>query len=252
MTQPIAHPPHAHHGVLHALGREVESRTGRYRWVYLWHWPVRIAHWATVLAVTLLLLTGFYMGRPYFLGPAQVGAPYFLQWVRLVHFVAAGTLVAAAILRAYLLLSGNRFERFPALFPVRRRDRANMWRQLGAYLTVDTARAPRYLGHNPLQQLLYTLVYLAGTVMVVTGFALYAQAQPGSLLFRAFAWVPWLLGGLGPVRLVHHVLSWFFLIFVPVHVYLALRVDVLDRSGELSSMISGGRFFPAGERYEDE
>lgn len=248
MTQPLAY----HQGVLHALERDVESRTGRYRWVYLWHWPVRIAHWTTVLSVALLLLTGFYMGRPYFLGPAQLGAPYFLQWVRLVHFAAAGALVAAAILRVYLLLSGNRFERFAALFPVRRRDRANMWHQLRCYLTVNTDSCPRYLGHNPLQQLMYTLVYLAGVVMVATGFALYAQAEPGGLLFRAFAWVPALLGGLGPVRLVHHVVSWFFLIFIPIHVYVALRNDVLERNGLLSSMVSGGRFFPAGERYEDE
>ena len=71
------------------------------------------------------------------------------------------------------------------------------------------------------------------------------------MIFRAFAWVPPLLGGLQIVRLVHHVLTWGFIIFAVVHVYFVLRSDYLDRVGRVSSMITGGRYVSTDETYED-
>ncbi len=54
------------------------------------------------------------------------------------------------------------------------------------------------------------------------------------------------------VRFVHHVATWVFLIFIPIHVYLAIRADLLERSGAISSIISGGRFVPAEQHFVDE
>ena len=54
------------------------------------------------------------------------------------------------------------------------------------------------------------------------------------------------------VHLVHHVLSWVFLIFLPVHLYLALRADILERTGTISSIISGGRFVRTDVDYADQ
>jgi Ni/Fe-hydrogenase 1 B-type cytochrome subunit len=48
------------------------------------------------------------------------------------------------------------------------------------------------------------------------------------------------------------VLSWVFVIFVPLHLYLALRVDLMGRSGTISSIISGGRFRPTDVKFEDD
>ena len=46
-------------------------------------------------------------------------------------------------------------------------------------------------------------------------------------------------------------LTWCFLIFVPIHVYLALRAEILERTGTISSIVSGGRFVPNDEEYVD-
>ncbi len=43
-----------------------------------------------------------------------------------------------------------------------------------------------------------------------------------------------------------------FVIFFPVHLYLALRADLLERTGTISSIISGGRFVPKDQHYVDE
>ena len=60
------------------------------------------------------------------------------------------------------------------------------------------------------------------------------------------------LGGMPVVRFVHHVGTWGFLIFIPIHVYLAIRADLLERTGVMSSIISGGRFVPADQQFVDE
>ena len=108
-----------------------------------------------------------------------------------------------------------------------------------------------YLGHNPLQQLSYTMIYGVAAVSVLTGFALYGQAEPGGFFFTTFGWISGLLGGLQIVRFVHHIATWAFLIFIPIHIYLAIRADHVERTGVISSIISGGRFVPADQVFED-
>lgn len=234
------------------LTHPIPPATGEYRWVYLWHWPIRAMHWMAAVSLTVLIVTGFYIGAPYFEPPPTAHTPFLMGWVRLTHFLAAGLLVATGIIRAYWLLAGNRFERLGALFPVHKRDWVNLYRMVQYYLMIHPERAPHYLGHNPLQQLSYTLVYAVTLVMVVTGFALYGQSNPGGIFYVGFAWVPHLLGGLQVVRFVHHVTTWFFLMFIPIHIYLAVRSDVMDRSGAITSIVSGGRFVAADEQYVDE
>jgi Ni/Fe-hydrogenase b-type cytochrome subunit len=154
--------------------------------------------------------------------------------------------------RGYWLLAGNKFERFGALFPVRPRDWVNMFKQVKYYLMIQPDKAPHYLGHNPMQQLSYTLIYATACLMVVTGFAMYGQSNPGGFFYRAFNWVGMVMGGMPVTRFVHHAATWIFLIFVPIHIYLAIRADHLERTGVISSIISGGRFVPADEKFIDE
>jgi Ni/Fe-hydrogenase b-type cytochrome subunit len=208
-------------------------------------------HWIAVFCIVALVLTGFYIGRPYFVPSGDPESAYLMGTVRFVHFLSAAILVMTAIVRVYWLFMGNRYERYEALFPLRRRDFGNMFRMIKFYLMIQPGRAPRYLGHNPLQQVSYTGMYLIGLVMVVTGFAMYGQSNPGGLIYTMFNWVNALFGGAPIVRFVHHAFTWLFLIFIPIHVYLALRSDALERTGTISSIISGGRFVSSSEEYID-
>lgn len=234
-----------------SLGREVAPPSGEYRWVYLWGWPIRAMHWFAAGSIVLLVVTGFYIGGPYFLTSGDTSDHYLMGWMRFLHFAAAAVFVATGIVRAYWLFAGNRFERLLALFPVRPRDWVNMFKQVKFYLMIQPEKAPHYLGHNPLQQLSYTGIYLLALVMVVTGFALYGQSDPNGIFYKAFNWVGIVLGGMPVVRFIHHVLTWAFLIFIPIHVYLAIRADVLERGGVISSIFTGGRFVPARQHFVD-
>lgn len=231
--------------------RKIPPASGEYEWVYLWERPLRLMHWLAALCLVLLVVTGLYIGRPYFMTTGEAANHFLMGWFRFIHFTSAAVLVMTAIIRFYWLFMGNRFERWAALFPVRGRDWRNLIRMARFYLLIDTERAPKYLGHNPLQQLSYTAIYGCAAIMVLTGFALYGQADPGGLIYTSTYWVNTLLGGAQVTRFVHHVVTWMFVIFIPIHVYLSIRADHLERTGVISSIVSGGRFVPSHERFED-
>lgn len=222
-----------------------------YKSVYLWHWPIRAMHWVAAACIVVLAVTGFYIGRPYFYAPS--GSDQFLMGTfRFVHFTAAAVLVATGILRVYWLFAGNKFERWKALFPVKKSDWVNMFRVARAYLFIRQEEAPQYLGHNPLQQMSYTGIYVLAIIQVVTGFFLYGLSNPGGFFFEAFGWVGTLLGGNQVVRFVHHVVTWLWLMFIPVHVYLSVRSDVLHRESTISSIVSGNRTVRADVEFIDD
>ncbi|MBP9200433.1 MAG: Ni/Fe-hydrogenase, b-type cytochrome subunit [Gemmatimonadales bacterium] len=234
------------------LARKVPPPSGNYRWVYLWGAPLRAMHWVAAISLLVLAVTGLYIGKPYFITSGDTRDHFVMGWFRLAHYIAACLLVMTGIVRVYWLLAGNKFERFRALFPVRPRDWVNMIQQVKYYLMVEPEKAPHYLGHNPLQQMSYTGIYVAGILAVVTGFAMYGQADPDGLIYKGFNWVGMAFGGFPVVRFVHHVLTWVFVAFIPIHIYLAIRADHLERTGVISSIITGGRFVPATQHYVDQ
>jgi Ni/Fe-hydrogenase 1 B-type cytochrome subunit len=255
MTTPSTPPPHVRTPPLEwgafDFVRRVPPPSGEYEWVYLWERPLRFMHWVSAVCIVALAVTGLYIGRPYFMTSGEASAHYLMGWVRFSHFTLAAILIMTAIVRFYWLFMGNRFERWRALFPVRARDWRNLWRILRFYLLIDVKRAPRYLGHNPLQQLSYTGIYGIALLLALTGFAMYGQSNPGGMIYTLFNWVHAVTGGSQITRFIHHVSTWAFGIFIPIHVYLAIRADHWERTGTVSSIISGGRFVSTGEEFED-
>ena len=92
---------------------------------------------------------------------------------------------------------------------------------------------------------------LAAGLMVLTGFCMYTTTSPNGWMYGAFYWATHAMGGLQNVRLIHHITTWFFVMFVPVHIYLAMRADVIERGGGISQMINGGKFVPRNEEFAD-
>jgi Ni/Fe-hydrogenase b-type cytochrome subunit len=232
--------------------RRPEIAEGTYQWMYLWGLPIRISHWVAVFTILILAATGFYIGRPFFSGggPAHRGPlPDGLDAVHPLR--GGGGARGCGHLRVYWLFFGNRYERWEALFPIQKRDWVNTWRMVKAYTLVRPEKAPHYLGHNPLQQMNYTLIYAVGLFQIVTGFGLYGLANPGGFFASALGWVGPLFGGWQVVRLLHHAALWVCIIFLPLHVYLVLRSAMLDRAGTLSSIFTGGRFLREGVTFED-
>jgi len=243
-------PPPLADSPLFPLGARFAPPSGNYRWVAPWGAPLRAMHWIAALAIVVLIVTGLYIGRPYFLtaGPPQ----YLMGYIRLIHFIAAGALVMTGVVRLYWLLAGNQFERLPALFPIRKRDWVNLIKQVKYYLMIGKGDGVHYIGHNPLQQLSYTFTYVVALVVAVTGFAMFGQANPGGFWYTITEPMTNAVGGIQLVRLVHHLCVWWFIIFPIIHVYLVLRKEITEHGGGLSGIVSGGHYIRADVDYVDE
>ena len=81
------------------LKHQVPPPQGRFTWVYLWGWPIRAMHWVAAICIVLLVLTGLFIGRPYFVPAGDNPDPFLMGWIRAIHFGAAAVLVMTAIVR---------------------------------------------------------------------------------------------------------------------------------------------------------
>ncbi len=80
--------------------------------------------------------------------------------------------------------------------------------------------------------------------MITTGFALYAEgAGIDSWQYKLFGWVFSIWPNSQSVHTWHHLGMWVLVIFMIVHIYVAVREDIMSRQSIISSMISGERLF---------
>lgn len=185
--------------------------------------PARILHWVNAAVIGLLTASGLYIRDPgYF--------PVFVRMdiARKAHFIAMYLIVYGIIIRLYysyvskdyreLLFKFRDFRGFPALMKY--------------YLFMNKS-VPNFGKYNPGQKLLYNMWVNLLLVQSVTGFILYWP--------DLFAPAAGLLGGHLMVRQAHFLITWFFIVTVALHVYLAF----IGGWDVVKSMITG--YYPEGK-----
>jgi Ni/Fe-hydrogenase 1 B-type cytochrome subunit len=213
--------------------------------VYVYEAPVRLWHWINALAITVLALTGYFIGKPLPTMPGEASANFLMGYIRFAHFSAGYILAIGLVGRAYWALVGNHHARELFTLPV---FRMAYWREAVSMLRWYLFISPRpnqYVGHNPLARMAMFVLYLLLTIfMIFTGFALYGEgAQMGSWQERGFGWVIALFGSSQDVHSWHRLGMWGIVIFVMLHIYAAIREDIMSRQSMVSTMISGHRTF---------
>ncbi len=178
----------------------------------------RILHELIMVAIILLVITGFYIHRPF-----VDGAGFLMSLSRGVHFFAAGILIIAAVMRVWGMFVGkNRDWRsfVPAFADIKLLP--NVLNYYG-YLGKEPVIKKKY---NPLQMISYCLAFLLVIFQIISGFAL--QYPDG--------WLSWFNYGLFnneiQARMAHYVVNWLFVMFLMIHVYLTLR----EKFGEIRQM----------------
>jgi len=102
----------------------------------------------------------------------------------------------------------------------------------------------KYIGHNPVGQIAMASFIWATLFMCATGFALYGEGTgAGSWAHSAFGWVIVAFGNSLDVHSWHRLGMWAILLFVMIHVYAAIREDIMSKQSMVSTMISGFRMF---------
>lgn len=216
---------------------------------YIWEWPVRIYHWLNALLIIVLLITGFYIGRPIF---GQTGEPthYFtMGWMILVHKAAAWLFIANMVFRFYWAFVGNEYARFK---PWRRGFFRDGMATVKYYLFLKKEHTLEH-GHNVVAQLSYFFfMWVGSTIMIITGLVLQGEMHPESLQARYFGWIIPYFGNSMMIRSLHHYVAWTFVWFIIVHLYMVFRQDMLDEDGTVSAIINGYKFIPADPEPEEQ
>jgi Ni/Fe-hydrogenase 1 B-type cytochrome subunit len=214
--------------------------------VYVYEVPVRLWHWINAAAILVLCVTGYLIGAP--LPSMEIGEAtdqFLFGYIRFAHFAAAMVMTVGFFGRIYWAFAGNHHAKQMFYVPFWRKDWwEEVWFEARWYMFLES-EPRKYVGHNPLAQVaMFGFMTVGMTFMIVTGFALYAeglgQGSWAEVLFGPLiAWV----GNTLVLHQVHHLGMWFIVVFMMIHIYAAIREDIMSRQSMVSTMISGTRTF---------
>lgn len=223
--------------------------------VYVYQAPVRIWHWINALAIMVLALTGYLIGSPLPTLSGEASDHFLMGYIRFAHFAAGYILIIGFLGRVYWAFVGNSHSREIFLPPFFSREYwAGVLHEVRWYAFLEK-EPKKYTGHNPLAILFMHFMFVWGMVfMIITGLALYGEgAGLDSWQFYGFSsWVIPLFGQSMDVHTWHHLGMWLILLFVMVHVYVAIREDIMSRQSLVSTMISGWRTFKDQRKMDDK
>jgi thiosulfate reductase cytochrome b subunit len=175
---------------------------------------VRIAHWVNALAIMIMIGSGWeiYNASPLFpfTFPKAVTLGGWLAGGLLWHFAAMWLLIANGLIYVTLGFVMGRFRR--KLLPIRP---VELIGDLGAALT-GRLRYEDLTRYNAVQKAAYAGILLAGVVIVASGFAIWKPVQLRELAT--------LFGGYEGARFVHFFAMVAIVLFLVIHVVMALLV----------------------------
>jgi len=185
----------------------IEHRTKR---IYMYRFYERLWHWVQVMAIFLLLLTGFIIHKPEMLG--VMSFPYIVQ----VHNTLGFILFANAFLAVFYHLVSGEIKQYipqPRGFFDQAMAQANYYLKgifRGEEHPFEKSREKKL---NPLQQVTYFgLLNLLLPVQIITGLLIWS-VQTWPVISTTF-------GGLVILGPIHTLLAWMFAAFILLHVYL--------------------------------
>lgn len=179
---------------------------------------IRIFHWTNMIAITLLILTGFYIHAPlHFRLFDNMDTP------RFIHFAMAYVLCFGVLGRVYYAIVSKDYKN---IWFSPKNDIKNFPSMIKYYLFLADSH-PDYGKYNPGQKMMYSGWLGLALVQIITGFILYKP----DLFMALSGW----LGGLIAIRVIHYIVTWLFVLSVVVHVYL----DVSEGIPVLLSMFTG-------------
>jgi Ni/Fe-hydrogenase 1 B-type cytochrome subunit len=208
-----------------------------------WSVAIRYNHWSMAFCILILIVTGFYIADPFTVAKGETVQKFFMGDMRFVHILFGVFLAFIFIWRVYLAF----FSRFHADWKdfFAWMELRNTFKQVKYYLLLSKETCTHTYLYGPLQALSYGGLMIMLFLMVLTGAILMGagyHAGLTALVYKMLKPFENLMGGLAMVRWIHHILTWLFILFMVVHIYMAFWYDVIFKQGTISSMVSGVTF----------
>jgi Ni/Fe-hydrogenase 1 B-type cytochrome subunit len=199
-----------------------------------WSLGYILDHWIRVIAIVVLIFTGIYIHTPFIAGGPD---STIMASIRFFHFVAAYALILGLVIRIYMAFKST-FDADWKDFSITE-NLKNVPDILSYYLFIKGSHKD-YRKYNPLQALAYLITGLAIIFTVLTGGALYHGKLFGVLTCPdSFRWVSTMLGGESYTRIWHILTMWYFIIFVLIHMYLAISITMINKDRTFTSIFTG-------------
>ena len=213
--------------------------------LYVFQAPVRLWHWVHAITIGVLAVTGYFIANPLPSIGGEASEHFLMGSLRYWHLIAAHVFAVAFLVRIYWALVGNKYSRelfFPNIFS------GKWWSGFIyelRYYTFTTRENHKETGHNPLAQVSYFVFnVLLVLVLLATGYALHGeQLGHDSWADKLFGWVIPLLGNSQEVRMWHYTAMWLMIAFVIIHVYMAVRAEIMGRQSSISTIVGGWRTY---------
>jgi Ni/Fe-hydrogenase 1 B-type cytochrome subunit len=169
----------------------------------------RILHELIMVSILLLIITGFYIHRP-FVG----GGGFLMSLMRGVHFFFAAVLIITVIARVVAMFVGK--DRDWRSFIPTGADFKLLPRTINyyAYIGKEPELKKKY---NPLQMISYCVVFIFIVFQILSGIAL--KYPDGAFSWFNYGW----LNNEIETRMAHFVVMWLLIMFLMIHVYLTIR-----------------------------
>ncbi len=202
----------------------------------VWSVLLRLFHWALVLSIVVLVVTGLYINTPWTNTTLEGSVSFPMACMRYFHFLAGYLFTAAVLVRLFLYFFGNRQERIWDILPVTPRNIKSLTTTLAYYCYISDKHDSR-LGHNVLAGMVYIVTIVAAVFQLISGFyMLFPETGVWQTLGNA------LFTSQQQGRFVHHLLMWYFILFAFSHVYMVIWNDVKSSEGLISSIFTGKKF----------
>ncbi len=178
--------------------------------------PFVITHWINLIAMVLLIITGFYIHFPLFGG--------FMGIARGVHIFCGFVLFLNCLVRvvmAFIVKSspyGGSHEVAPdykSFFPQKdNRHQFGAWIKYYLFIKKDHPLGGKY---GVPQKLSYFAIPFLIIIMFISGLCLWGP----TMNVGPFLGITEFFGGAMVMRIIHYYLMWVFIIFMFIHIYLA-------------------------------
>jgi len=220
---------------------------------------MRIIHWVNVFAIIAAVITGLYIGHPYyqtFIADPAVDK-YVMAWNRWAHFIGAIVLDVTSILVAYLYFA-SRFEKPWKKIVPNQKNITEFWEVFLNLITLNRRKNFDSTHMDSFNAFWFALMHLLLAFMLITGLQLYVHGLASGessigqwwpwMLHLVTDWTLYVFGGNMGVRWVHHFTMWLILFWVMFHIYYQVWRTIFWREGDISIVFGGEKFVKQKEK----
>ena len=216
----------------------------------------RIIHWVNAISIVAAVITGLYIGHPYyqsFIADPAVDK-YVMAYNRLIHFVGAIILDVTSIIIGYLYFF-SRFEKpYQKVIP-NKKNLAEFWEVVVNLFSFNRRKNFDSTHSDSFNTVYFTIFHILLVMMLLTGLQLYVHGLESglssvgtwwpALLHLSTDWTLTVFGGNMGVRIAHHTMMWWIIVWTIFHIYYQIWRTIFWREGDIAIVFGGEKFVKA-------